>query len=112
MCAAGEARTRPRAANMHPPEIPMRPTTLTLAAAATLALALFPAQKAQAFDDCTNFDMYLAWSEFKADACNAVLGDALCDDANFQAVQARMWRDNVCGGMPPGGGLPRPSFGG
>jgi hypothetical protein len=90
----------------------MRLTTLTLAAAATLALALYPAQQAKAFDDCTNFEMYLAWAEFKADMCTAVLGDAMCDDESFDAVQARMWRDNVCGGMPPGGGLPRSTPGG
>lgn len=85
----------------------MRPTTLALAAAATLALALYPAQQAKAFDDCTNFEMYLAWSEFKADMCNAVLGEPLCNDENHLATEARMWRDNVCGGNPAGGRLPR-----
>lgn len=84
----------------------MRLSTLTLAAAAALALALFPAQQAKAFDDCTNFEMYLAWSEFKADVCNAVLGESMCNDENHLATEARMWRDNVCGGWPPGGRLP------
>ena len=79
----------------------------TLAAAATLALALYPAQQAKAFDDCTNFEMYLAWSEFKADMCNAVLGEPMCNDENYQTWNARYWRDNVCAGRPPGGNLPR-----
>lgn len=86
----------------------MRLTTLSLAAAAALALSLYPAQQAKALSDCSNFEMYAAWSEFKADMCNAVLGESMCNDENYQAANARYWRDNVCNGRPPGGGLPSP----